>query len=250
MRLPGSTPTLLIFTLGAPAECARRRLLPGGQVLENELWERCLAAALQAGRSSRCRLEVCSPAPLDLPGGTHGVPQPAGSFGQRLEQSVLDSFSRGAGPLVVVGADVPGLAARHVARALVALAADPDSVVLGPSPDGGFYLLACGRPIAGLAGATRWRRHDTLRGLIRSLRAAGRPVVLLEPLLDLDHRADLEQWLAGSPAGDESWRGLKRSLGSLLAGQCRPPAPGRVGRPRPAQPVRSSGRAPPAPSAR
>ena len=83
MRLPGSTPTLLVFTLGAPTECARRRLLPGGHVLENEIWERCLAAALEAGRSSRCRLEVCSPAALDLPEGAHGVPQPAGSFGER-----------------------------------------------------------------------------------------------------------------------------------------------------------------------
>ena len=249
MRLPGSTPTLLIFTLGAPTECARRRLLPGGQVLETELWERCLAAALDAGHRSRCRLEVCSPAALDLPDGARGVPQPGGSFGERLEQSLLGSFSRGAGPLVVVGTDVPGLAARHVARALAALDADPDGVVLGPSPDGGFYLLACGRPIADLAGATRWRRHDTLRGLIRSLRAAGRAVVLLDPLLDLDHRSDLEQWLAGWPAGDESWRGLTRSLDTLLASQCRPPAPGRVGRPRPAQLVRAAGRAPPAQSA-
>src|SRR5438128_4654438 len=105
MRLPGSTPTLLVFTLGAPTECARRRLLRGGHVLENEIWERCLAAALEAGRSSRCRLEVCSPAALDLPEGAHGVPQPAGSFGERLEQSLLDTFSRGAGPLVVVGTD-------------------------------------------------------------------------------------------------------------------------------------------------
>ena len=250
MRLPGSTPTLLIFTLGAPTECARRRLLPGGHALENEIWERCLAAALEAGRSSRCRLEVCSPAPLDLPDGARGVPQPAGSFGRRLEQSLLDSFSRGAGPLVAVGTDVPGLAARHIARALAALDADPDSVVLGPSLDGGFYLLACGRPIAGLAGATRWRRHDTLRGLIRALRAAGRPVVLLEPLLDLDRRADLEQWLAGWSGSDVSWRDLTRSLDSLLACQCRPPAPDRVGRPRPAQLVRSAGRAPPAPPAR
>lgn len=247
MRVPGcNSPTLLIFTLGAPAESTRRRLLPGGHGLESEIWERCLAAALEAGSRSRCRLEVCSPAPLDLPEGTRGVPQPAGSFGERLEQSLLDSFSRGAGPLVAVGTDVPGLAARHVAQALAALDADPESVVLGPSPDGGFYLLACNRPIAGLAGATRWRRHDTLRGLIRSLHAAGRPVVLLEPLLDLDRRADLERWLAGWLAGDESWRGLTRSLESFLARQCRPPAPDRVGRPRPAQLVRSAGRAPPA----
>lgn len=248
---PRSTPTLLVFTLGAPAESARRGLLPGERGLETALWEGCLGAALDAGRACGCRLEVCSPAPLPAlsaasgTGGLYSVPQPDGPFGRRLEQAVLDAFTRGAGPLLVVGTDVPGLAARHLDRALAALAEDADRVVLGPSPDGGFYLLACRRPIAELAGATRWRRSDTLRGLIRSLRAAGRPVVLLEPLRDLDRRADLERWLATGPAAETPWRSLARSLGQLLARRRRPLIPVRLGRLHPAFGLTDAGRAPP-----
>jgi hypothetical protein len=250
MQAP-DTPTLLVFTLGAAAESARRGLLPAGQRgLETELWAGCLTAALDAGRACGCRLEVCSPAPLDARAGTYNVPQPEGPFGGRLEQALLDAFARGAGPLLVVGTDVPGLAARHLDRALAALSEDPDRVVLGPSPDGGFYLLACRRPIAGLAGATRWRRHDTLRGLVRTLRAAGRPVVLLEPLRDLDRRADLDRWLAVSPAREPAWRGLARSLEQLLARRRRPPVPDRTGSPRRAFASPASGRAPPAPASR
>jgi glycosyltransferase A (GT-A) superfamily protein (DUF2064 family) len=162
-------------------------------------------------------------------------------FGSRLEKALARSFS---GPLLVVGTDVPGLAARHLARALSLLAEDPDRVVLGPSPDGGFYLLAASRPIAGLAGATRWCRRDTLRGLMRALRAAGRPVVLLEFLADLDRRADLETWAARR---DARWLRLIRLLRRVLSVLRRPAVPLLVGHPRPALvPVRA-GRAPPRP---
>jgi glycosyltransferase A (GT-A) superfamily protein (DUF2064 family) len=175
------------------------------------------------------------------------VPQPGGSFGARLEGALDGVFSRDAGAALVVGSDVPGFAARHLEQALAALAEDPERVVLGPSPDGGFYLLACSRPIAGLAGATRWRRRDTLRGLVRALRAAGRPVLLLDPLRDLDRRADLDLWLAAGPGAVGPWRGLARTLARLLAGRRRPAIPARLGRPRPACTPAAGGRAPPIP---
>jgi len=238
------SPTLLVFTLGPGVESARRGLLPGPlRGVEEEVWLGCLSAALEAGRAVGCELEVCSPAPLDLPGDVRHVPQVGDGFGSRLEKALGKAMLRSfCGPVLVVGTDVPGLSSRHLGRALSLLAEDPDRVVLGPSPDGGLYLLAASRPIAGLAGATRWCRRDTLRGLVRALRAAGRPVVLLDPLADLDRRADLETWAAGR---DERWQGLIRLLRELLSGLRRPPVPLLVGRPRPALvPVRA-GRAPP-----
>lgn len=242
------SPTLLVFTLGPGVESARRGLLPGPlRGVEEEVWQGCLSAALEAGRAVGCELEVCSPAPLDLPGlpgDVRHVSQVGDGFGSRLEKAMTRSFS---GPLVVVGTDVPGLAAWHLAQALSLLAEDPDRVVLGPSPDGGFYLLAASRPIAGLAGATRWCRRDTLRGLLRTLRIAGRPVVLLEPLADLDRRADLETWATSRDVRWQGWQGLLRLLRRLLSELRRPALPLLVGRPRPALvPVRA-GRAPPRP---
>lgn len=235
-------PTLLVFTLGPGVESARRGLLPGElRGVEAEVWQGCLSAALEAGRAAGCDLEVCSPAPLGLPGDARHVPQVGDGFGARLESALARSFS---GPVLVVGTDVPGLCACHLTHALSLLAEDPDRVVLGPSPDGGLYLLGASRPIAGLADATRWCRRGTLRGLVRALRAAGRPVMLLEPLADLDRRADLETWAAKR---DARWQGLIRLLRRLLAGLRRPAVPRLVGRPRPALiPVRA-GRAPPRP---
>lgn len=213
-------PTLLVFTLGAARESARRRLLPPGLGgLELGLWESCLHAALEAGKALGCRLEVSSPSGLALPAGILNVPQEGTDFGSRLEGAMLDAFERGPGPLLVVGTDVPELGSRHLGQALALLKDDPDQVVLGPSPDGGLYLLAASRPIPGLARTVRWCRRDTLRSLLEVLRAQGRPVTLLDPLADLDKPAHLERWLIRA---GERWRGLAGLLRAALAALRRP----------------------------
>jgi len=247
MREP-SNPTLLVFTLGATRERARRALVPGRlQELEIGLRESCLDATLAAGRERGCRLEVSSPAPISLPADATNVPQPGSGFGDRLEWAMLDAFGRGAAPLIVVGTDAPGLASRHLERALALLDEDANRVVLGPSPDGGFYLLAARRPIDGLASSVRWCGRETLRDLLTVLRAQGRSVELLEPLADLDRPADLERWLARGAGEDEGrWRGLIRLLRAAFADlnrplpTCHPELPG-------APLARLAGRSPPVP---
>jgi hypothetical protein len=228
---PTSSPTLLVFTLGATRESARRPLVPAAlKELEIELRQECLTAALAAGRACGCRLEVASPTPLALPDDARNVPQQGRDFGARLERAMADAFARGAGPLLIVGTDVPGLSSHHLDGALSLLDEDPERVVIGPSPDGGFYLLASHRPVENLAGAARWCRRETLRDLLRALRSAGRPVVLLAPLTDLDRPADLERWLAVSTS-DARWHRPTARLRSALARWLRPvglPSPGRL----------------------
>lgn len=216
-------PTLLVFTLGATAESARRPLLPRAhRDAERALRASCLDAALAAGRGAGCRLVVAAPETAAigalLADDVERAGQTGRGFGERLERACAAAFEGGGGPLLVVGTDVPGLAEGHLRRALEAVVGDPEAVVVGPSPDGGFYLLASARPIPGLAGLTRWCRPETLALLRRALVAAGRRVILLEPLADLDRRRDLERWLAA--AGRRAavrWRGLLRRLHRLLA---------------------------------
>lgn len=233
-------PTLLVFTLGAARERRRRRLLPGRhRGDELRLHQACLDAAVAAGRESGCRVLVSTPSARPLPAGAERLAQHGHGFAGRLTRAVAraGAATRDA-PLLVVGSDVPDLAASHLRAALAALEADPRRVVVGPATDGGLYLIAArGGSIRALVERVRWCRRDTLRSFEAACRAAGRPVVRLEPLGDLDRRADLESWLAARPRRPvDTASAVRRRLGDalrrLLAALRRPPAPPRLGRPR------------------
>lgn len=237
--------TVLVFTLGPAADRSRRRLLAEGcREAEVDLYRTCLDEAIRAGQAVGARILVCSPQPLPLPVGAEHLPQGQGSFGERLAAALTAASDRGDGPLVVVGSDAPGLTAGHLARALTLAAEDPERVVLGPCRDGGFYLLAARRPIAGLAAAARWCRRDTLASLTASLTRSGRPVALLDPLIDLDRRRDLERWLAGVSVRG-AWLHVVGRLRSVLAAERRPSFDWSLGRRERGRAVAASGRAPP-----
>ena len=157
------------------------------------------------------------PQPLELPGDVSQRPQVGRGFASRLRAAVDGAFASSRGPVVLVGSDVPGLAASHVERTLELLEESPGRVVVGPSPDGGFYLLASAEPLDEVLAAVRWCCRETLASLRHALGRAGREVVLLAPLADLDRRSDLERWLAAGPVAlSRSWRVLLTTLRRLL----------------------------------
>lgn len=216
-------PRLLVFTLGERQESRRRRLLPVAHRGEEcRLHRACLDQALEAGRQASFDLEVASPSPL---GGLAPdiIPrhQTRGTFAQRITAVLRRAFARSGRPLVLVGSDVPGLQAEHLQQTRAALASDPRRVVVGPSPDGGFYLLAATQPLGSVLDQIRWRCRGTLSSLRRALKRAGRPLTLLAPLTDLDQRSDLECWLAEQGLRRSSpgavWAQLTRLLLRLLA---------------------------------
>lgn len=239
-------PTLLIFTLGPGGEGARRRLLPGRWgALQGGLLRKSLDSAIAAGRACGCRIEVSSPERLDLDPDIFQMRQRGRCFASRLRHAVEDARSRTTGPLLIVGSDVPGLSARHLAEALGRLRRRPDQVVLGPSPDGGFYLLATGGTLDEALAEVRWCRRDTLATLLRALRRRGREVALLAPLRDLDRSADLQRWLAREASALPGWEDLVRLLRILLAALGRPLVQASLGHPRAACVLARPGRGPP-----
>src|SRR5205807_1266758 len=73
------------------------------------------------------------------PPGVRRLEQRGASFGERLRNALADARGLGYREVVAVPGDVPGLSAAHLRAAFAALGRHP--VVLGPSPDGGVYLL-------------------------------------------------------------------------------------------------------------
>jgi rSAM/selenodomain-associated transferase 1 len=92
------------------------------------------------------------------------------------------------GPVVLIGADIPALRARHVAAAFRLLGAH--DVVFGPAEDGGFWLVGArrSRRLPRLFNGVRWSGPytlaDTLAGLPRAVK-----VGFVDRLKDVDDGA-------------------------------------------------------------
>lgn len=93
-------------------------------------------------------------------------PQGRGDLGVRMLRSLGRCRS---GPALLVGTDIPALAASHVAAAFRLLGRH--DVVFGPAEDGGFWLVGARRP-ASLAGAfagVRWSGPQALADVLANL---------------------------------------------------------------------------------
>jgi hypothetical protein len=239
--------TLLVFTLGPRADARRHPLLgPAASGLELGLRRACLEGAFEAGRAAGLELAVCSPDRLpEAPRDARWQAQGQGTFAARFEAAVEQALRHRTEPLIVVGGDVPGLRADHLAAARRELAADPHAVVVGPARDGGFYLLAMARPLGSVLGDVSFCGRNTRKTLLAALARAGRAVVLLPPLLDLDRPADVEGWLRDGTPLRGAVRPWSERVRLFLRARRKPPAPRRLRAlsPRVPRPVR--GRAPP-----
>lgn len=100
-----------------------------------------------------------------------GVPlagQGGGDLGARMRRALA---SCPVGPAILVGSDIPQLAASHVARAFGLLGRC--DLVFGPAADGGFWLVGARRCplLPPLFGQVHWSRPDTLAAVLANLPA-------------------------------------------------------------------------------
>jgi len=117
-------------------------------------------------------------------------PQGDGDLGARLER-VLRRALEHSPAAIAVGADSPALPIERYEEARAALATS--DAVIGPSEDGGFYLLAVKRCPDGLLADLPWSTAGTFAATVARLRARGLTVATLAPWFDVDHPADLER---------------------------------------------------------
>jgi rSAM/selenodomain-associated transferase 1 len=146
---------------------------------------------LDQPRRWRLHLAVDAPGRLAsraLPAGPARFAQTRGDLGRRM-QAIMDR--RLAGPVVIVGADIPGLEARHIAAAFAALGRH--DAVFGPARDGGYWLVGFKRfPCVPRAFVNvRWSSAHALADTMRNLE--GRRIALLDILDDVDTGADLRR---------------------------------------------------------
>lgn len=124
--------------------------------------------------------------------------QPAGELGQRMAAAFAAAFAAGAGQVVIIGTDCPGLRAAHLTEAFALLTSH--DVVLGPATDGGYYLLGLRQPQPELFEHKAWSTASVLADTLADARRLGRQVALLPELRDVDTADDLAAWRAATQA--------------------------------------------------
>ncbi|MGL4460566.1 MAG: TIGR04282 family arsenosugar biosynthesis glycosyltransferase [Planctomycetia bacterium] len=123
--------------------------------------------------------------------------QPDLDLGGRLDalfrRAFAGEFTAGAPPkaVVAVGTDCLDVNATVIADAVRRL--DRSDVALGPAFDGGYYLLASRKYVAGLFADVRWSTEHAAADQNAACLRCGLTVDRLPPLRDLD---DAEAWAA------------------------------------------------------
>jgi rSAM/selenodomain-associated transferase 1 len=118
-------------------------------------------------------------------------PQQGDDLGERMQRAIGHLLSRGFTNVVLIGGDLPPLPLSTFHAAYGALNAGRD-VVLGPSADGGYYLVGMSRPIADLFTGIAWSRADVFQNTVDKLARAGLTCECVPLSRDIDTPEDLK----------------------------------------------------------
>ncbi len=114
-------------------------------------------------------------------------------FGNCLDLAITTLLQRGHAAACVLNADSPTLPTRLLVQAARALAQPEDGVVIGPSIDGGYYLLGVKRAQPRLFEEIDWSTPRVFEQTRQRAAELGLPLTILEPWYDVDDAAALRR---------------------------------------------------------
>jgi uncharacterized protein len=117
------------------------------------------------------------------------LPQTDGDLGRRMASFFAEQFRTGAAAAVLVGTDSPTLPLPFIRQAFQEL--ERADVVIGPSTDGGYYLLGCAHRVPPLFDGIPWSTSRVLSATLTSLRDPAWRLALLPLWYDVD---TLDDW--------------------------------------------------------
>jgi uncharacterized protein len=191
--VPGQTKTRLIPLLGAARAADFHRVLTESTVRT----DRAFAGRHFVGRQGiaiEACFEGCSEKKLRrwLGSGLVFSTQCAGDLGQRMETAFRKTFQEGCHRVILHGTDIPGLTVRHLQEAFEALR--EKDLVLGPSTDGGYWLIGLKRH-ADLFRGLEWGTPTVFAKTVAAAQHLKLSFHVLAPLTDMDTSEAVRQWM-------------------------------------------------------
>jgi rSAM/selenodomain-associated transferase 1 len=120
------------------------------------------------------------------------------TLGERMRQTFQDRFEEGYERVVIIGADSPTLPTAYIEQALQS----EKEVVIGPSTDGGYYLIGMQGRVTDIFGGVPWGTDRVLSETLKVLKDQQAQAELLPVWYDVDLPEDLRflkthlEWMA------------------------------------------------------
>ena len=130
---------------------------------------------------------------IEVRQGVRLLEQTHGDLGSRMHHAFQAAFDLGFQSAVIVGTDLPTVHSEMFRQALRALA-DNDGV-LGPTVDGGYYLIGLNKPAPELFVDIPWSTDRVFALTQQKAQSLGLTMKLLTQQRDLDTMSDLELFI-------------------------------------------------------
>lgn len=116
--------------------------------------------------------------------------QRKGDLGEKMKHAFRSGFDDGFNRIVLIGSDCPEISQSLIDKAFKELA-EVDSVI-GPSDDGGYYLIGLSRFIPKIFDDVEWSTSSVFSSTTTALDDFGATYRVLKKLNDIDTESDLD----------------------------------------------------------
>lgn len=113
------------------------------------------------------------------------------SLGKRMQYAFAEAFDEGYERAVIIGSDCAQIKSGHISQAYRQL--NTHDIVVGPSRDGGYYLLGMNQYCPALFENKAWSTEKVLQQTLEECNQLGLSYYLLETLNDVDTEADWKE---------------------------------------------------------
>jgi hypothetical protein len=120
-------------------------------------------------------------------------PQRGADLGERMGEVFAELWRRGHRNVILIGSDLPPVPFDVLQDGFAILLASEKRVILGPTRDGGYYLVGMNQPAPEIFSGMNWSHDGVLAETIRRLVCRDIAFHLLRESFDVDRVEDLEQ---------------------------------------------------------
>ena len=138
-------------------------------------------------------------------------PQLGEGLGEKMNNALNAVLAMGYGAVVLTGADLPAMTARHLESGFAAL--EHADVTLGPTSDGGYYLVGVKAPAPSLFENQTYGAGSVFGNACSAAAAAGKSFYPALPCDDVDTPEDLRGL---NPAPESATAAYLRQIGVMV----------------------------------